>query len=393
MNALFNLIGIPLGWLLELIYNLIPNYFGAIFVFTLVIRLLMFPLSLKSQKSQADRARLSPKLERLQKKYQKDPKKLQEKQLALYEKEGVSMTGGCLPMLVQMVVLFGIISVIYSPVTHLTSVPETVVNVSVSAMSSSEENAEELGKIPAAQFSGYYKELRMLLNLEDYETEVKENIKAIEGYTSLDADKYYNEMVEIKDQFTFFNRSLLQNPWNSKGFADISLLWLIPLLSGLTAMLSSLISMHFTKQMTSSENQQPGMGCSNNAMMIIMPLFSLFITFSVPGGVGIYWISSNIIALVQTLVLNSIYNPAKIRAQAEIEYEERRKQRQEDKKRLAEARAREQRALAAELNEQKKGGEKSPSKKKPAKEQSAETPETSTEQTTDEQSPETEEKG
>ena len=134
MGAIFDVIAIPLGWLLEFIYSGVNHYFLAIFLFTLLVRILLFPLSLKSQKTQADRARLAPRLERIQKKYAKDQKKLQEKQMALYEKEGVSPTGGCLPMLAQMLVLFGIISVIYAPVTHLTSIPEEVVTASVTAM-------------------------------------------------------------------------------------------------------------------------------------------------------------------------------------------------------------------------------------------------------------------
>ena len=114
MMDIFNIIAVPLGYVLWFIYRFVTNYFVAIFIFTLLVRLLMFPLSLKSQKSQAERARLAPRLERLQKKYQKDPQKLQQKQMELYEKEGVSMTGGCLPMLIPFPILFGIYySVLY----------------------------------------------------------------------------------------------------------------------------------------------------------------------------------------------------------------------------------------------------------------------------------------
>ena len=102
-----------------------------------------------------------------------------------------------------------------------------------------------------------------------------------------------------------------------------------------------MISMRFTKMAMSGE-QQPGQGCSNVMLLVLMPAFSLFITFTVPGGVGIYWICSNVIAVVQTILLNKIYNPAKIRAQAEKEYEERRRKKAEDKKRLKEARMREE---------------------------------------------------
>ena len=331
MTAIFDIIAIPLGWLLKVIYDLFGNYFAAIFLFTLVTRLLMFPLSLKSQKNQADRARLAPRLERLQKKYQKDPKKFQEKQMQLYEKEGVSLTGGCMPMLVQMLVLFGIISVIYSPLKFLTDVPTAVVDSAVATVSyddkklekddtSAEEKAElqarkDAGKVASSQMVGYYKELRMLDNLEKFEGEIKTNIAAMEGYDAAKAKLYFDEMMGIRKQFMFFGKSLLVNPWDG-GFAGINLLWLIPIISGLSALLSAIISMKYTKQLT--PQNQPGQGCSTNMMMYSMPLMSLIITFTVPGGVGIYWICSNLIATVQTVILNHIYNPVKIRAQVEV---------------------------------------------------------------------------
>ena len=418
MGAIFDIIAIPLGWLLEFIYAGVKHYFLAIFLFTLLVRILLFPLSLKSQKSQADRAKLAPRIERLQKKYAKDQKKFQEKQMALYEKEGVSPTGGCLPMLAQMLVLFGIISVIYSPVKHLSSVPLDVAEAAITAVKSPivaqvDDIEDEIKAIDAEikaiekdlkktpddtklkdskskkeqekkalekskkekeselkhYESGYYKELRMLQGLEKHEEQIKAEIVKIQGedkkavYTAAQAEEYYNEMVELKKDFNFFGTDLLNNPWNG-GFAGISVLWLIPLLSGLTAMLSSLLSMHYTKM--GGQNTQQGQGCTNVMMIGMMPLFSLYITFTVPGGVGVYWICSNLIALLQTFILNQIYNPAKIRAQAEVEYEERRKKKLEDKKRLAEARAREQRELAKQMNEEKqsdskkKGGSKKP---------------------------------
>ena len=112
------------------------------------------------------------------------------------------------------------------------------------------------------------------------------------------------------------------------------------------------------------DQQMPGAGCSNGMMLYLMPIFSFVITFSVPGGVGIYWIFSNLIGLGQTVLLNKIYNPAKIRAQAEIEYEQKRRQRAEDKKRLAEQRAREQAELDRARKAEENGGKKKAAQKK-----------------------------
>ena len=155
MQAIFDIIGIPLGYVLWFIYRFIRNYFVAIFIFTVLVRAATFPLSLKSQKSQADRAKLAPRLERLQKKYAQDKQKLQQKQMELYEKEGVSMTGGCLPMLLQMVILMGIISVIYSPMTHLARIPEPVVSATVSGGTLNPDAPVE-NKVSGQQLTGYY---------------------------------------------------------------------------------------------------------------------------------------------------------------------------------------------------------------------------------------------
>ena len=208
MTVIFDLLAIPLGWLMRLIYGILPEYLIAIFLFTFLVRLLLFPLSLKTQKSQADRARLTPRLERLRKKYEKDPKKFQEKQMALYEKHGVSMTGGCMPMLVQMLVLFGIISVIYSPLKFIAGVPTNVIDASVSAMTTV---TEDDGKLPATDFKGYYKEMRMLNNLDKYQDDVRASIAKL-GFNEIQTQQYLDDMYEIKNDFVFFGKNLLENP-------------------------------------------------------------------------------------------------------------------------------------------------------------------------------------
>ncbi|MDD3693566.1 MAG: YidC/Oxa1 family membrane protein insertase [Oscillospiraceae bacterium] len=366
-----DLLAVPLGYILSLIYRFIGNYFVSIFLFTLVVRAATFPLSLKSQKMQADRARLAPRLERLQKKYAKDRKKLQEKQMALYEKEGVSLTGGCLPMLVQMVVLFGIIAVIYSPLTHLSRIPAPVINASLEAVAQptkTDENnktvdVSQSNKLSKSDRSGVYKELNLLMVIEPNKKDILAQINELSDDVrkNITGEEYYEKMLHLSKDFNFFGKTLLERP-NKNGFKNISILWLIPLLSGLTAFGSSLVSMKFMNA-AQGDQSQPGQGCQSNMMLFIMPLFSLYITFTVPGGVGVYWICSNLIAVGQTIILNRIYNIAEIRAQAEIEYEERRKRKLEDKKRLAQARARENAEWNAANNSDKKASSKNSNKK------------------------------
>ena len=367
MMNIFGFLAGPLGFVMKLVYDWVGNYFLAIFLFTLIIRVLMFPLSMQSQKKQADRIRLAPRIERLQKKYKNDPQKLQQKQQALYEKEGVSLTGGCLPMIVQMVVLFGVIAVIYKPLTYLSDVPKTSLDAAITAMSietykedesftitydgetavkATTKDGKEIDlttKLKKSDLTdGYYGEMRLMKNIEANKQDIVDAIAktdAVKGDTVL-AQKHYDEIISMSKQFNFFGKSLLENPWNDKGFKGINVLWLIPLLSGLTAVITSLLSHYFNKQGMSKE-KQPGQGCSNGMMFLFMPLFSLYITFTVPCAVGVYWTCSNIVAILQTVVLNLMYNPKKIREKAERDYEERRRLRAEEKKKqqtLAEAR-------------------------------------------------------
>lgn len=368
--GIFNIFAKPLGWLMSVMYGWFGSYFLTIFLFTLLVRVLMFPLRLHQQKTQADRARLSPRLERLQKKYGKDQKKMMEKQQELFEKEGVKMTAGCLPTVITMLVLFSVIAVIYKPLSFLHNVPESAVNASVAALT---EIKDETGKevISKKELSGYYAELGILNYASQYPNEIK---TALTEAKTEDVDAVYEKMLTVKDEFSFFGLSFLDRPWNG----TVNWLWLVAILSGLTAFGTTLISMRYTK---ATMPQQPGQGCSTNAMMYTMPLFSLVISFTVPAGVGLYWIFSNLLAMVETVIVNLIYNPAKIRAQAEIEYEERRRRKREDKERLKEARLREQAAWQKAENEEaqkKKNPVKPTAEKSPAAETdgSEETPTT-----------------
>ncbi|MBQ7088806.1 MAG: membrane protein insertase YidC [Clostridia bacterium] len=345
MTFLFSLFAEPLGWVMHWIYQLVPHYFVALLIFTLLTRLILFPLSIKNQKSQADRARLAPRLERLQKKYGQDRQKMMEKQQELYEREGVKMTGGCLPMLFQMLVLFSIIAVIYKPMTYIQKVNadyiQTCVNVAV------EHTDDEKVQQQLKNKDSYYREL-YLFNLINNETEPKMEAALVEN-NKLSADEaaeLLDNLKEMKTDFDIFGMSMLKVP--SEDGIRPNITWIVVLLSGLTAFLSGQLSQKFTKASMPADQQQAA-GCTNG-MMYMMPLMSLAFSFTVPVGVVLYWIFSNLLAMVQTVVLNAMWNPAKIRAQAEAEYAERRRKKKEDKERLKAARLAEQAAWQEEEN-------------------------------------------
>jgi len=348
--GLFSIFAKPLGWVLHWIYQLGTGYFVALLIFTLATRLILFPLSIKNQKNQADRARLAPRLERIQKKYAQDRQKMAMKQQELYEKEGVKMTGGCLPMLVQMLVLFSVIAVIYKPLTYMQRIPEAHINTCITvAVESLDENNKD-DKAMITQMSNeksYYRELYMLKMIDDNRDAMVDRLVTDNKLSEADAIATVSTMERTASEFAIFGRSLLEMP-KTYGIKP-NWTWLIAFASGLSAFLSSMLSMHYSKASMSKEQQEMG-GCSTNAMMYMMPLMSLVFSFTVPTGVAVYWTFSNLLAMVQTVILNSMWNPAKIRAQAEAEYAERRRKKREDKERLKAARLAEQAAWQEEEN-------------------------------------------
>lgn len=315
-----SILGYPFGWIMWAIYQVVNNYGIALILFTVFFRLILFPLSIKQQKSSAKMQVFQPKIEEIQKKYANNKEKQQEELMKLYESHGYNPMGGCLPSIIQVVLLFGVIYVVYDPLTHILRLPS--------------ETITALTDIVTAQLGnqGVYNQLAVISAIQ--------NPDQIGWFSSISSDI----ISQIQNfDYTLFGIYLGSIPtWNS-------LLVIIPILSGLTSFLTSFISM----KMTPGMNQQSGM---MKGMMYGMPLFSLFIAFSVPVGVAVYWIAGNLLAIVQTVVLNKFYSPARYKA----EYEEQVRKVEEQKK--------------AEREERRKrnGGKKLPEEIEEEKEAAAE---------------------
>lgn len=307
MGFISNLIGIPLGWVIWVFYNFLGHHYVlSLFLFTLFTRLLLLPSTIKQQKSAVKNARLKPKTDALQKKYANNKQKYQEELMKLYEKEGYNPMSGCLPLLIQLPILYGLINVVYNPLTHIVRLgSETIAKIS------------EIVKEVAPNFANQA-EIYAINHATD------------EAFASLGAD--------VIEKMQSINLNFLGINLGEKPTWAFNILLLIPILSGLTSLLVSLISQ---KNMTAQQGD-----AANNptmkGMMLFMPLLSLLFTFGVPAGVGLYWIFSNIISAVQTVILYKVYNPQQIAAQMEAEEEakkeEERQARIEAKKALKQAR-------------------------------------------------------
>ena len=133
MNILY-ILGVPLGYVMEWIYNLIPNYGWDIIIFTIVIRLLSIPLQLNQQKSMAKMSAFQPMIADIQKKYKDKPEKQQEELLKLQQEYGYKPTAGCMPMLVNFLVMFGVIEVVYRPLQRIFHIGADAITAAGDAM-------------------------------------------------------------------------------------------------------------------------------------------------------------------------------------------------------------------------------------------------------------------
>ena len=127
-------LGGPLGWVMDLIYQVVQSYGWAIILFTVLTRVVMLPFSIKQQKSTARMQAYQPMINEINKKWANDKQKQQEEMMRLQEEYGFSPTAGCLPMLLTMLVLFGVIDVVYKPLQHILRIPADLIEQARQAM-------------------------------------------------------------------------------------------------------------------------------------------------------------------------------------------------------------------------------------------------------------------
>ncbi|WP_028521532.1 YidC/Oxa1 family membrane protein insertase [Ruminococcus flavefaciens] len=302
MNALYDIIGVPFGYLMRLIYSFCNNYAVAIIIFTIVTKILLFPVSYKTQKGAARMQLLNPKLEKLKKSFANNPQRLQEEQQKLYQQEGVNPMGSCLPMFIQMFLLFGVIDVIYKPITHILNISKDVITKAVGI-------AAENSDIKGLNMKNLRCELLTMENLRDHG----------DKYASL-GENFLSKVSEFNEKFTIFGANLGKTPtlhpdsWTKEAV----ILAAIPFLAGLAQMLVSVYSQIHQKK--TNPAAQAGGGCMT-VMTFGMPIISILFAFGLPAGIGFYWIWSSVFSFLITFALNCYFTPERITAINEKEKE------------------------------------------------------------------------
>lgn len=275
-----------LSYIINPIYKFVGNYGVAVILFTVIVKLLLVPLGINQQKTMVKTKQIKPELDKINAKYKNDKEKLNEETMKLYQKYEINPMGGCLPLLIQLPILLGLYRVIQKPITWIIKLsPVEAVQRAVSSgkfteagaldalrsLCASPEKLDGLNKIPEI--------------VEKFESD------ASLGVTQIDIASKFNLV-----NFDFLGLDLSATP----NIGQLSWLWIIPILATAAAFFSNWVTSKLNP--VSGEQAQ-----TMKSMNLMMPLMTLFFTFTLSAGIGVYWFFSTMISVAQSFILTKYF--------------------------------------------------------------------------------------
>ena len=295
------LITVPFGWLLGILYQLTANYGVAMILFTIFVKLILAPITAKSKKSTMKMSRITPLVQDIQKRYEGDQQKMNEALQNLYKEEGVSMGAGCLWSLVPLLILFPLLSIIREPIVYL--------------LHESADNAAKIVEVIKTNapnlFSGneYYNQVAGARHIADFAEQIKAAIPGISAETLAGINfDFFGIDLGLIPQWNIFASDWAWD-WSHIGGA------LIPILSAGTSVLSMFIMQKLNNSVVTDKNgvrdeetaKKSQTNQSTNMMMWMMPAMSLWIGFTVPGGLSLYWLVQGLVSIILDVILTLHY--------------------------------------------------------------------------------------
>ena len=281
------------GYLLQFLYTLVNNYGLAIILFTLIIKLLLLPLSIKKKKTMKKSSELQEKVKVMQFKYKNDPEKLNKEMMNLYKTENVSPFSGCLTSIIQMLLLLSIFYLVRSPLTFMEKIPQENINTYI-------QQLKDEGKV----ISNVYPEIDL--------------IRETELLKEKNPEDQFIEKTNIKMNFLGLDLSKIPQ----QNMTDYTV-YIIPVLY----ILSSFISIRITtakqqkdkedkksknidgntgKEIEEENNEMDAVMQTNKMMSWFVPIMSISIAFIAPLGLALYWLITNILMIAERLIIDKV---------------------------------------------------------------------------------------
>ena len=268
------------GYILNIIYSLVNNYGIAIIIFTILLKLIMLPISIKQQKTMKKTAKVQVKVKELQEKYSNDPVRLNQEMMDLYKQEDVSPFSGCLSSIIQIIIVLSIFFLVSKPLTYMNHIDSETIN-----KYTQEITEEKGGETPN------YIEIAIIKEKSDEDPNVNLNMD-------------------------FLGLDLSDIPMEN--YTDLKV-FIIPVLYVLTSMLSTKITTSLNKKPKEEievteeekteekkEKEEDAMEEMNRQMNLMMPIMSVSIAIIAPLGLALYWLVSNLLMIIERLIINKV---------------------------------------------------------------------------------------
>lgn len=284
------------GYVLQLLYNVVGNYGWAIILFSVLVKAIMIPISIKQQRTMKKNQKIQEEVKQIQFKYKNEPEKMNQEMMALYKREGMSPFSGCLSSIIQIVLLFSVFLLVRQPLTYMVKMDADVISKMENVITEQEEgNKNAYAEIAVIQY-----------------------VNNLDNKTSVSKDESF-DMKEYAEQanlnMDFFGIDLSQVPKNN--WKDVKVL-IIPILYIISSFVSIRLSMNTNnkqnkekKLITDGKEQEEEkynpMDDANKTMVWMMPIMSVSIAAIAPLGLALYWLMNNVLMIVERLVYNKIF--------------------------------------------------------------------------------------
>lgn len=326
---MFDFLNVPIGYVIDFCYKLIPNYALALLLFALIMKIVLFPLGIKQQKNTVKQAKLRPKEQAIRKRYagrndKVTQQKMNEEIMKLYQEENFNPAGGCLPMILQLVILLALYGVITNPLQYVAHIDkDAITNVGIETVIAYHQGKLDTETLSEADKTALETAAKKIVDNEDgtfdYDEVTNPFIQQVDlarvlrnqpdlslfvgeseatGKTLLPADFTSEDLPD----FTIFGGKfdLSRTP----AFKSFDWLMAIPILT----LLFTFLSMKLTKKLTYQPQAATGdAAVSMKLMDYMMPLMSTYFTFHVPAVIAVYWIYQQVFSTLQQLVLKLMY--------------------------------------------------------------------------------------
>lgn len=305
IEGITDIIRVPIAFILRICHNFcnligVGNYLFALLLFAIIMQVILLPFGIKQQKNSIRQAKFAPKVAAIRNKYKgrndkATQQKIQQETMALYQKENFNPMSGCLPLLIQMPILFALFRVITMPMRYLAGVHTEIISKMISL--SNGLAAKGVSGIETIGASDAYSQIKLVSNLRALGESASNNLAKAAGATDFDYSKIPN--------FKMFGGAIdLSEAPGTVVSRDGILTWmiLIPVITVIALFVSQWLTKKFTYQDPTAQAAQSG--CSMKVMMFAMPLLSGYFAYIVAAAIGIYWIFRNLISLLQQIILS-----------------------------------------------------------------------------------------